>query len=181
MDSSEVVGGIAPETAMGVVTLHVADIDTMSAYYASAFLMEVMDEKVRGSHVVHVLGRGGTPLIRLVSAKDLPVGSHHSAGLYHTAFLFESPQTLATTVYRAAQNPLSRFVGSSDHTVSEAFYFTDPEGNGVELYADRPRSMWPIVDGKVAMDTQWLDPNNYLEQHLLGWRMWPSRYLTSKA
>lgn len=88
-----------------------------------------------------------------MSAKDLPVGSWQSDGLYHTAFLFESPQTLATAVYRAAQNSLSRLVGSSDHPVSAAFYFTDPEGNGVELYADHLRSMWPIVDGKIAGDT----------------------------
>ena len=48
-------------------------------------------------------------------------------------------RSLSATVYHAAQNPRSRFVGSSDHLVSEAFYFTDPEGNGIELYTDRPR------------------------------------------
>jgi catechol 2,3-dioxygenase len=69
-------------------------------------------------------------------------------------------------VYRAAQNPRSQFVGSSDHLVSEAFYFTDPEGNGIELYTDRPRAQWGFVNGEIQMATQYLDPNAYLQRHL---------------
>jgi len=57
-------------------------------------------------------------------------------------------------------------VGSSDHLVSEAFYFTDPEGNGIELYWDRPRDTWRWEQGTVAMDTIYLDPNQYLEAYL---------------
>src|SRR5690625_5625352 len=70
------------------------------------------------------------------------------AGLFHTAFLFDDAASLAATVYRAAQDPRSRFAGSADHLVSEAFYFTDPEGNGIELYIDRPRDQWTFVDRK---------------------------------
>src|SRR5690606_7383883 len=66
----------------------------------------------------------------------------------------------------AARHPLSRFVGSADHLVSQAFYFTDPEGNGIELYVDRPRESWRVVGGQVRMDTLHLDPRSFLEGHL---------------
>jgi catechol 2,3-dioxygenase len=69
-------------------------------------------------------------------------------------------------VLAASQDPRSRFVGSSDHHVSEAFYFTDPEGNGIELYRDRPRAGWLGPDGAIAMSTEHLDPNAYLSAHL---------------
>src|SRR6185312_9271722 len=88
------------------------------------------------------------------------------AGLFHTAFLFDDAPALAATVLRAAQDPRSRFTGSSDHLVSEAFYFTDPEGNGVELYVDRERSQWQYRNGELQMATLYLDPNAYLQRHL---------------
>ena len=69
-------------------------------------------------------------------------------------------------MYRAAQQPASRFVGASDHLVSEAFYFTDPEGNGVELYTDRARHLWTRRGGQILMATNYLDPKAYLQQHL---------------
>ena len=58
------------------------------------------------------------------------------------------------------------FQGASDHTVSNAFYFGDPEGNGVELYVDMPRDTWTWVDGQVTMGTFALDPNAFLQEHL---------------
>jgi catechol 2,3-dioxygenase len=154
------------DTTMGAVTLRVGDLDTMSDYYSRAFAMEPLEEQSRSREVHRVLGRGTTPLVRLVHTPDLPGVDPRQAGLFHTAFLFETPETLAATVYRAAQDPRSRFVGSSDHLVSEAFYFTDPEGNGVELYTDRDRDRW-IHDGEeIRMATEYLDPNKYLQDHL---------------
>jgi catechol 2,3-dioxygenase len=155
-----------PATAMDAVTLRVADLEAMSGYYSEAFAMEPVAERTRGSEVHRVLGRGTTPMVRLVHTPGLPVPGRREAGLFHTAFLFDSPAALAATVYRAARDPRSRFVGSADHLVSEAFYFTDPEGNGIELYADRDRSTWPRVGNQVAMSTEPLDPNAYLRDHL---------------
>jgi catechol 2,3-dioxygenase len=155
-----------PATAMDAVTLRVADLEAMSGYYSEAFAMEPVAERTRGSEVHRVLGRGTTPMVRLVHTPGLPVPGRREAGLFHTALLFDSPAALAATVYRAARDPRSRFVGSADHLVSEAFYFTDPEGNGIELYADRDRSMWPRVGNRVAMSTDPLDPNAYLRDHL---------------
>ncbi|WEO77203.1 VOC family protein [Cryobacterium sp. SO2] len=154
------------DTSMGAVTLRVGDLETMSDYYSRAFAMEPLEERSRAREVHRVLGRGTTPLVRLIHTPDLPGVDPRQAGLFHTAFLFETPESLAATVYRAAQDPRSRFVGSSDHLVSEAFYFTDPEGNGVELYTDRDRSVW-IHDGEeIRMATEYLDPNAYLQNHL---------------
>ena len=156
-----------PATTMGAVTLHVGDLETMSAYYANALALTPIEERSQGRDVVRVLGRGDVPLIRLVKTAGLPGVDHSQAGLFHTAFLFEDEASLAATVARAAQHPASRFVGSSDHLVSEAFYFTDPEGNGIELYRDRPRSAWTYqANGEVEMVSIFLDPNAYLQKHL---------------
>lgn len=153
-------------THMDAVTLHIGDLENMTSYYASILDMDPIEEQSRGREIHRVLGRNGLPLMRLISAPDLPGVDPRQAGLYHTAFLFETQASLAATVYRAAQDQRSRFVGSSDHLVSEAFYFTDPEGNGIELYVDRPRSEWTYTGDDVDMATIYLDPNAYLQKHL---------------
>jgi len=157
---------INPATGMAAVTLRVGDLQSMSAYYADAFALQEVEERSRGTEVHRVLGRGSVPMMRLVHTPGLPAVDPTQAGLFHTAFLFDDQASLASTVLAAAQAPGSRFVGSSDHLVSEAFYFTDPEGNGVELYRDRPRADWVWQQGQITMDTLWLDPNEYLRTHL---------------
>ncbi len=87
------------------------------------------------------------------------------AGLFHTAILFDDKSTLASSVLAVAQQFPGSFTGSSDHLVSEAFYFNDPEGNGVELYWDRPRDAWRVENGEIQMDTLYLDPNQFIQQY----------------
>ncbi|GIG40716.1 VOC family protein [Cellulomonas phragmiteti] len=157
---------LAPATTMDAVTLHVGDLEGMAAYYADALALTPLEERDRGGRVHRVLGRGATPMLRLVHAPGLPPVDPRQAGLFHTAFLFDDVPSLAATVYRAAQDPRSRFVGSSDHLVSEAFYFTDPEGNGIELYTDRDRDQWLHRDGELVMATEYLDPTAYLREHV---------------
>ena len=72
----------------------------------------------------------------------------------------------AASVYSVAQRFPNCFTGSSDHLVSKAFYFTDPENNGVELYWDRDRSTWSWTHGQLEMSTLYLDPNAFLQEHL---------------
>jgi catechol 2,3-dioxygenase len=155
-----------PDTTMDAVTLRVGDLAAMSGYYADALALSPIEERSRGDEVHRVLGRAGTPMLRLVHTPGLPPVDPRQAGLYHTAFLFDTPAALAATVYRTAQHPRSRFSGSSDHLVSEAFYFTDPEGNGIELYTDRARDTWQHVNGELRMGVEPLDPNAYLRAHL---------------
>lgn len=159
---------LSDDLAMDAVTLRVGDLANMSAYYENALALEPIEETARpGGEVRRVLGRAGVPFVRLVATPGLPAVDPRQAGLFHTAFLFEDQASLAATVLRAAQDPRSRFVGTGDHLVSEAFYFADPEGNGIELYWDRPRDQWQWNSkGEVAMDTLNLDPNDYLREHL---------------
>ncbi len=147
---------------MGTVTLLVADLDAMTAYYRDAVTLQVLSAE--GDRVV--LGRGATPIVTLQHSPGLKHASPHAAGLFHTAVLFDSREALAAAVYRVAQQYPGSFTGSSDHLVSNAFYFDDPEGNGVELYWDRARTEWSWTHGQVEMATIFLDPNRFLRENL---------------
>lgn len=147
---------------MGTVMLKVGNMALMSDYYQKALGLDVVAEADGGQY----LGRGSTPLVHLQPAKGLNLPGRGEAGLFHTAILFDNQADLAATVATAAQYELQAFAGSADHLVSEAFYFTDPEGNGIELYWDRPRADWSWENGTVKMDTLALPPQQYLGQHL---------------
>jgi catechol 2,3-dioxygenase len=153
---------LAADTSMGAVTLLVADLDGLTAYYRDAVSLSVLDETVNAV----TLGRGTTPLIVLEHAPELVRASPRDAGLFHTAILFETQASLAAAVYSVATKAPGTFTGSSDHLVSQAFYFTDPEGNGVELYWDRDRTQWSWTHGQIEMSTLHLDPNVFLQEHL---------------
>ena len=149
-------------TSMGAVTLLVGDLDLMTRYYRDAVMLTVL--RAEGDEVT--LGRHGTELLVLRHDPALPPGSPRSAGLFHTAILFEDQAALAAALASVAVRAPGTYSGAGDHDVSEAFYFTDPEGNGVELYVDRPRSSWEWIGGQVKMGTSWLDPNRFLAEHL---------------
>lgn len=169
---------LAADTSMGAVTLDVADLDAMTAYYRDAIGLEVLtDEPAReGEPAIVTLGRtrgdgetGATAAIPLVVLRHAPALRHagpREAGLFHTAILFETQAALAAAVATVAQRHPGTFTGSSDHLVSQAFYFDDPERNGVELYWDRDRTEWSWTHGQVEMSTLYLDPNAFLQQHL---------------
>jgi catechol 2,3-dioxygenase len=153
---------LAADTRMGTVTLLVSDLDAMTRWYRDAVLLDVIS--AAGSTVT--LGRGTTPLVVLEHAPGLTHASQRSAGLFHTAILFPTRASLAASVYSIATATPGSFTGSADHLVSEAFYFDDPEGNGVELYFDRARSDWNWTDGQIQMATLPLDPNAFLRANL---------------
>ncbi|GAA1536749.1 VOC family protein [Microbacterium ginsengiterrae] len=148
---------------MGAVTLFVADRDAMTAFYRDVITLRVLSAE--GDAVV--LGRGSTPIVILQHSPSLRHAAHGSAGLFHTAILFESQAALASALASVAQRAPHTFTGSADHLVSQAFYLTDPEGNGVELYWDRDRSEWSWTHGQVEMATLYLDPNLFLREHLV--------------
>jgi len=150
------------DLAMGTVMLKVGDMKVMTDYYQRALGLEVVAEQDGGLY----LGRLKKPLVHLAPAPGLNLPGRGEAGLFHTALLFENQADLAATIATAAQFEPRSFTGSADHLVSEAFYFTDPEGNGIELYWDRPRSNWSWNGTDVVMDSLALPPQRYLEQHL---------------
>ena len=153
---------LAADTAMGPVTLSVGNLDAMTAYYRDAVALTVLTETAD----TVTLGRGTTPVMILKSAPELKHASPRDAGLFHTAILFDTEEALAAAVYSVARKHPNTFTGSSDHLVSKAFYFTDPEGNGVELYWDRDRSDWSWAHGTIEMGTVYLDPNAFLQENL---------------
>jgi catechol 2,3-dioxygenase len=147
---------------MGAVTLWVADLDLMVAYYRDGVGLELLTQESDRA----ILGFKDREIIVLESKPQMKHAAPHEAGLFHTAILFDSQSALASAVYSVANKYPGTFTGSADHLVSEAFYFNDPEGNGVELYWDRSRSEWSWAHGSIAMDTIYLDPNQYLKTHL---------------
>ena len=159
---------LAADTSMGAVTLDVADLDVMTGYYRDAVGLSVLDS----AGPVVTLGRSGgasrasVPVVVLRHSPTLKHAGPREAGLFHTAILFETQAALAAAVYTVASAHPQQFTGSSDHLVSQAFYFDDPEGNGVELYWDRDRTQWSWVHGQVEMSTLFLDPNAFLREHL---------------
>ncbi|MDQ1556913.1 MAG: catechol 2,3-dioxygenase [Actinomycetota bacterium] len=153
---------LAADTAMGPVTLLVADLDAETRFYRDAVALEVLSE----SNGTVTLGRGASAVMILEHSPELKHAAPHEAGLFHTAILFDTERALAAAVYSVAQKYPHSFTGSSDHLVSKAFYFTDPEGNGVELYWDRDRSLWSWTHGSLEMGTVYLDPNAFLQENL---------------
>ena len=153
---------IAADTSMGAVTLLVADLDAMTRYYRDVVTLEVI--AAEGDTVT--LGRAGRPIVVLRHEPALRHAAAGSAGLFHTAILFETQEALAAALYSVASHAPTTFTGSADHLVSQAFYFTDPEGNGIELYLDRARTDWSWTHGQVEMATLFLDPNRFMQEHL---------------
>ncbi|MGO4689805.1 VOC family protein [Glaciibacter sp. 2TAF33] len=152
---------LAADTRMGAVEISARDLAPMRSFYADAVGLDVLAE---GDQVLS-LGSDGEELVRVVPS-DSPAATATDAGLYHTAILFPDAASLAGTLQNLARVAPQRYQGSADHLVSLAFYFGDPEGNGVELYVDTPRDQWEWTDGRVRMGAAALDPNRFIADHL---------------
>ena len=137
---------------IGQAALRVRDLDPMIDYYRSVLGMNEVGRTARGV----TLGVGSVPLLDLVHKPAADFESPTSAGLFHIAYLMPSRKDLARWLVHAAlrQVPLSGF---ADHNVSEAIYLNDPEGNGIEVYSDRPRDSWVWSGSVVKMGTEPLD------------------------
>jgi catechol 2,3-dioxygenase len=137
---------------IGTVTLTVHDLDRTADFYARALGLA----KITSDRTEVTLGAGGNALLRLIADPAARQRSPREAGLFHTAFLMPDRPALGRWVHHASTSRLP-VQGASDHRVSEAIYFADPEGNGIEIYADRPRSAWTKPDGSLHMSTDPLD------------------------
>ncbi len=137
---------------IGTVRLVVNDLTSVSDFYARAIGLE----KLGGDGTTTRLGAGSRVLLELTADRNARKSSPREAGLFHTAFLLPSRADLGAWVHHASETRLP-VQGASDHLVSEAIYFADPEGNGIEIYADRPRETWRGPDGKIKMATDHLD------------------------
>lgn len=134
---------------VGTVALRVNDLTKLTAFYRDAVGLAPIEQGTGFA----TLGIDGVVLVRLEQGAARPTSP---AGLFHLAILLPSRQALADWVGHAAQARI-QLEGASDHLVSEALYLSDPEGNGIEIYRDRPRADWPRRDGAIKMATDRLD------------------------
>jgi catechol 2,3-dioxygenase len=155
---------IDPRVRIGHVHLKVADLDRALGFYQGVLGFELTQRYGRDAAFVsaggyhHHIGlnvwesRGGSPPPR------------GATGLYHLAILYPTRAALADALRRVVDAGI-RLEGASDHGVSEALYLRDPDGNGVELYRDRPEEEWPRDgEGKIAMTTRPLDVEGLLRE-----------------
>jgi catechol 2,3-dioxygenase len=151
---------IPPDTAIGKVRLRVADIDDLAAFYERVIGLRAVE---RDGELVRLGPEGGEPLIELVPAPGAPAPPSFSTGLFHLAVLVPDGAELARSLRRVAEAGW-RLTGASDHLVSEALYLQDPEGNGIEIYRDRPREQWNHDNGELRMATLPLDLQSILDE-----------------
>lgn len=147
------------------VTLVVDELSKVSDFYQQALGLS----PIALQPDMHVLGVGERGFMRLRADSDARRWRPREAGLFHTAFLLPSRADLAAWLQHAIalRLPLS---GASDHLVSEALYLQDPEGNGIEVYADRPRAQWQWRGGEVVMATERLDIDGLLAAAARPWQ-----------
>lgn len=143
---------IHPATRIGSVTLAVADLDRSVVFYTQTLGFALVE---RSTHSA-VLGVGAAPLLLLEEQTGARPQPKRSTGLYHFAILAPSRKDLARSLRRLLQVGYPS-LGSSDHLVSEALYLDDPDGNGIEVYRDRPRDTWNWNAGQVRMTVDPLD------------------------
>ncbi|HWQ15713.1 MAG TPA: VOC family protein [Roseiflexaceae bacterium] len=147
---------LPPATRIGAVTLAVADLGRSLEFYQQALGFRLH----RRADGTAALGAGGPDLLRLVEQPGARP-ARGVTGLYHFAVLVPTRRDLARSLRRLAElrTPLQ---GMSDHAVSEAIYLADPDGNGIEIYRDRPRAEWPRAGPEVRMTVEPLDLDGLL-------------------
>jgi catechol 2,3-dioxygenase len=155
---------IPAQTHIGHVHLKVSDINKALAFYKDLLGFEIMARY--GESAVFISAGGYHHHIGLNTwySKNGPQPASDATGLFHTAIVYPTRKDLAVALQRLidAKYPLT---GASDHGVSEAIYLDDPDGNGVELYWDRPKELWPVDDtGNLNMFTERLDLQGLLSE-----------------
>ena len=155
------------EIQLGPVLLQTADLGRSVAYYERVTGLRVLD---RGPGQVSLgVADDPTPLVRLRErAGAVPVPRRGRLGLYHFAILLPDRPSLGRFARHLAS--LGEYAGMADHLVSEALYLTDPDGLGIEVYADRLRESWAVQRGKLAMATDPLDLEDLARA--AGGRLW---------
>jgi catechol 2,3-dioxygenase len=153
---------IPPQTKIGHVHLKVSDLHRAIDFYCGLLGFEITT--MYGTDAAFISAGGYHHHIGLNTwySKNGPQPPSRATGLFHTAILYPTRKDLAMIVTRLndAKYP---FTGASDHGVSEALYLDDPDGNGVELYWDRPKELWPKkTDGSLEMYTHALDIESLL-------------------
>jgi len=153
-----VAGVIAPSTSVGGVQLTIADLSRSVEFYQAQIGFSVHRRDDRTAW----LGAGGPDLLILTQSETAPRASG-TTGLYHFAILVPSRADLARSL-RHLTAMRTVLQGAADHGVSESLYLADPDGNGIEIYRDRPREQWPYERGRLRMTTDPFDFGGVLSE-----------------
>jgi len=159
---------IHPDTQIGLVALIVSDLHRSLGFYTEVLGFTVLDRAPQIAILGSVEARPLLVLHELTGARPKP---REATGLYHVAVLLPSRADLGRAVQRLNDfnHPIREF---EDHLVSESVYLSDPDGNGIELYRDRPRSAWPTRDGRVTMGSLPIDVPELLAEGVSDGRSW---------
>jgi catechol 2,3-dioxygenase len=155
---------IDPQVRIGHVHLKVADLERALKFYAGVLGLQIMQRLGDGAAFLSAGGYHHHIALNTWESLGGSPPASGTTGLYHTAIVYPSRATLADALRRVltAGIPLE---GAADHGVSESIYLRDPDGNGVELYCDKPREVWPRTpEGKLAMYTHRLDLHALLKE-----------------
>ena len=148
---------IHPDTRIGHVHLKVSDLDRAIAFYANVLGFEVQQRYGPGAAFLSAGGYHHHLGLNTWDSRGAGPAPKGHPGLYHTAFLYPDRAQLGDALRRVLAAGIT-IEGAADHGVSEAIYISDPDGNGVELYRDRPESEWPRdANGQLAMVNEPLD------------------------
>lgn len=157
---------IPPQTRIGHVHLKVSNLQRALDFYCGLLGLELIT--TYGSQAAFISAGGYHHHIGLNTwySQNGPQPPQHATGLFHTAILYPTRADLAR-IYKRIADSGYQFTGFADHGVSEALYLDDPDGNGVELYWDKPREVWPTSDdGGIEMYTRHLDLDDLLKELL---------------
>lgn len=154
---------------IGRLSLRVRDLGKVSDFYQRVIGLETIHQ----SAAKVTLGAGTVPLLELLGDPSATPRNPRDAGLFHTAFLLPTRADLSRWLAHAVKLGV-RLQGASDHIVSEALYLDDPEGNGIEIYADRPVSRWRDAAGQIRMATEPLDIPDLLAAGTGDWAGFPA-------
>jgi catechol 2,3-dioxygenase len=144
---------------VGQVNLKVENLERALLFYQHIIGFKVLEQTERNAKLT---ADGKTNLLTLEQLNDVTPRQRNTTGLYHFAILLPKRSDLANIVQHLYRNGIQ--FGSSDHLVSEALYLSDPDGNGIEIYIDRPSSSWNWINGEVEMTVDPLDFKNLLTE-----------------
>lgn len=161
MTQAPMTASLDTATHMGAVQLTVADLARSTAFYQAVLGLQLLERSAYEA----ALGVADRHLVELVEMPNARQVRNHS-GLYHFAILTPSRLVLAQVLRNLIQHNIQ--IGGSDHLVSEAIYFSDPDGNGIELYRDRPRGEWQYENGKPVLGGLPLDYQGILRELAAG-------------
>ncbi|MFS0864809.1 VOC family protein [Fredinandcohnia sp. 179-A 10B2 NHS] len=148
-----------PYTFVGIVDIKVMDLERSLEFYQNIIGFQILEKSERK---VLLTADGKNPLLSLEQPEGITPKEPRKTGLYHFAILLPTRADLGRVLYHLVQKNIP--IGASDHLVSEALYLDDPDGNGIEIYSDRPSETWEWSAGQVKMVTDPLDGQGVLAE-----------------